>query len=289
MQVAAHPWRAAGVLAVLCICAPPVRPLQAQAAPQNGAGPATNQDPRCELLYSADPKNVPDAVARLKAGEYSATYVDMVRRAHATEAIPSLEREFDRQKERLDLLKIASVLVSLGDRNGRYWDYLVREVRPAVEDGAPFFMNVDKQGHLQPGPSPAFLAWAERHKATQEDIGKGEQAVYLEPGEVALLGMSGDPRAVPLLRRALQSPNYFVQRFAAEGLATLKDEGSIPLIIAVVQRAPAELAPFLAETLVPFPDPNAEAAVDRYVPKDRAKSLRDDLKKPRTVCGKPIF
>jgi hypothetical protein len=54
------------------------------------------------------------------------------------------------------------------------------------------------------------------------------------------------------------------------------DDSSIPLIISACKDAPAEAASVIAEALVYFDDPRAQSAVDTYIPKNVAKSLRDD-------------
>ena len=87
--------------------------------------------------------------------------------------------------------------------------------------------------------------------------------------------MTGDPRAVPLLRQALSAPSYMMQTEAAYGLAAAQDGASIPLIIGACKRAPAEAASLIATSLAYFNDPEAQSAVDRYVPKDLAKALRE--------------
>lgn len=61
----------------------------------------------------------------------------------------------------------------------------------------------------------------------------------------------------------------------ASGLAELQDKDSIALIIEACERAPAEAARVIAESLVYFDDPDAQRAVDQYIPKERAKILRD--------------
>lgn len=43
-----------------------------------------------KLAYAVDPANVPDAIAYLKSGKFAAVRVDMIIRAGAVEAIPSL-------------------------------------------------------------------------------------------------------------------------------------------------------------------------------------------------------
>jgi len=95
------------------------------------------------------------------------------------------------------------------------------------------------------------------------------------PGKVAFLGWSRDPRAIPLLRQALLSPNYQIEIAAALGLAEIGDKDSIPFIIEACKRAPAEPAAAIAQALVYFDDNVAQSAVDQYIPKDVAKIYRD--------------
>ena len=100
--------------------------------------------------------------------------------------------------------------------------------------------------------------------------------MYLAPGPVGLLALTGDPRAIPILRRGLLSPNHMIGIVAATGLAEMQDRDSIPLIIQACKRAPADVAAVIAaESLLYFDDPKAQSAVDEYVPKDAAKIYRD--------------
>jgi hypothetical protein len=216
---------------------------------------------------------IAEEIAKVKSGKYDLVSVERIAEAKAVEAIPILEEQFMRRQDPLDKAKIAEALVKLGDKDDTYWNYLVQVVTPAVESNAPDFMTYDAEGNLGPGPSPAFLAWAKTHNVSPESA--GEEQVYWLPGKVALLGGTGDRRAIPLLRRALLSPNHMIEVMAALGLAELQDEGSIPHIIAACQRAPAEAASAIAEGLVYFDDQPAQAAVDTYVPRERAKALRD--------------
>ena len=55
------------------------------------------------------------------------------------------------------------------------------------------------------------------------------------------LAQIGDPRGVPLLRKALLSPNILLASLAAAGLAQAQDKASIPLIIAACKRAPPSI------------------------------------------------
>jgi hypothetical protein len=228
-------------------------------------------------LFEADKAHVDAAIAKLKSGDFVLSDVDMIGRGGVVEAIPILKEQFGRVQDPLDKAKIAQVLIKLGDKDDTYWDFLVNFAKPALESDAPDFMNFGVQGKSAPGPSPAFIAWAKAHHVPPNgpNGNAAENSVYIFPGEVMLLGGTGDPRAIPLLRQALSSPNHMIEIGAAEGLAELQDKESIPLIIEACKRAPAEAADVIAQSLVYFDDADAQNAVDTYVPKDMAKGLRE--------------
>jgi HEAT repeats len=255
-----------------------------------GVNAQTEAPPSDQCIYEASPANVAKAIAKVKSGDFVGADVDMIGRGGAVEAIPLLEQHFHRilvapgrpknpedLSKLLDKAKIAQVLVKLGDRDDTYWDFLVKLATPAIESDAPDFMNSAADEKSSPGPSPAFIAWANaRHVPPNGPDGTAaEDSVYIFPGEVMLLGGTGDPRAIPLLRRALSSPNHMIEIAAANGLAELQDKSSIPLIIEACQRAPAQAASVIAEPLVYFDDSDAQRAVDQYVPKEKAKLVRD--------------
>ena len=221
---------------------------------------------------------VADAIEKARQDNpESIYYVEQIAHAGALQAVPMLEEKFARTKDPLDKAKIAQVLIKLGDKDDTYWDYLVKLVTPALESDAPDFMNYDSQGKSATGPSPEFIAWAKARNlpANGPNGTAAEDSVYRFPGEVGLLGLAGDPRAIPLLRQALSSPNHMIEIAAAKGLVELQDKDSIPLIIEACKRAPKEAAAVIAESLVYFNDAETQSAVDAYVPKERAKILRE--------------
>jgi len=228
-------------------------------------------------ISGTDKASVAKAIAKVKSGDFLGEDLDLVRRARAVEAIPDLEAQFARTQDPQDKANIAGTLVWLGDKDTSYWDFLVKLVAPVLESDAPDFVSYDAQGKSLPGPSPEFVAWAKAHNVPPNGPAgnAAENAVYWFPGKVAVLGSTGDPRSIPLLRQALSSSNHMVEIVAAQALAELQDKESIPTIIEACKRAPAEAAELIADSLVYFDDPDAQNAVDRYVPKDRAKILRD--------------
>ena len=238
-----------GVLVVsLCYAEP--RPQQTQA----GAGSSAKPKPDISIT-----------IAKAQAdGKASIYFVERLAQEGAVEAIPMLEQKFQKAEDTTDKAHIASALVRLGDKNPVYWDFLAQEAKQVVESGAPDFLNYDSQGKALEGPSPAFVAWAMAHNVS---LGAAaQQQMYIAPAIIGLMGLTADPRAIPLLRQALSSPNHQVAIFAAQGLAQIQDQESISLIVDACRRAPAEAASEIARALVYFDTPQAQEAVNKYLP-----------------------
>ena len=240
--------------------------------------------PKTAMAYQVDPAELKKALAEMKSTAPASTYwAQIIAEAHATEAIPDLEKQFARAKDSLDKAKLAQVLVLLGDKNDEYWNYLAESAALVLNSDAPQLIVHDAQGKLT--LSPEWIAWAEAHKepGTMGSRSDGsdivvEDPVYVTPGSILLLGATGDPRAIPLLRQALFSSNVMVQMGAAMGLAQLQDKDSIPLIIEACTRAPQEMAEAMAGSLAYFDDADAQKAVDTFLRADRAKLLRERKK-----------
>lgn len=225
---------------------------------------------QCQSNGSAE---VANALAKLRSGEFTLYDLGLIGEARVVEAIPDLERQFTLKSDTLEKAKIAQVLLQLGDRKQEYWSYLADTVNAVLESDAPSPVRYDAAGMHIKGPSPEFIAWAQRHGQSPDQA--AEEAVYRLPGLVMILGMSGDSRAVPLLRRGLSSPNYHIVAAAALGLAEMRDQGSVALIVSRCKEAPVEAASGIAQSLVYFDGPEAQGAVDTFIRKEKAKMLRD--------------
>jgi hypothetical protein len=220
--------------------------------------------------------------------------IEQIAKAHAVQAIPILEAQFGRSRDPgekassasgsvglwdLDKAHIASALVRLGDKDAAYWTFLIKQATLAVESDAPSQVKVDPQGRVLREPSPEFISWAKAHGMTSDSA--LEVAMYRFPGYVKFLAETADPRAIPLLRQALSSPNFMIQTYAAEGLAQLQDKDSILLIIEACQKAPVEAASAIARFSLPyFDDPRAQAAAETYLPKETVKAIREEKHLP---------
>jgi hypothetical protein len=153
-------------------------------------------------------------------------FVEQLAQAGAVQAIPMLEEKFAGMQgspnkspswDAVDKAHLASALVWLGDKKEIYWDYLVKQATLAVENDAPNPTIFDSRGKAE--MSPEFIAWVKAHNLGHPGV--WDQYGYALAGPVLWLGATGDPRAVPVLRRGLLSPNYMVEYASAQGLAHL--------------------------------------------------------------------
>ena len=221
-----------------------------------------------------------DSLAKVRSGKFSGYNVEIIREARATVAIPDLEKHFPLVTDIWDKAKIAQVLLSFGVRKDVYWDYLAELVKPALENDVPSPWIFDANGKSKEEVTQNLLAWAKAHGKSADEA--GQYIVYELPATVSFIGSTGDPRAIPILRRAFASPNSSIQGAAAEGLAEMHDIASVPMMIERCKNGPPEVAHLIAEALVYFDDPEAQRMVDTYLPKDVAKELRQ-----RRMSGLP--
>jgi hypothetical protein len=219
-------------------------------------------------------KEVAKAIVDVRSGKVSNYAVQEIGDAHAVEAIPYLEKAFTAERDSLSKSVIASVLITLGDRQDQYWIFLANSMDAILNNGAPSPVDFDAQGRHISGPSPAFIDWARSHGLSPDDA--ATEAVYIQPGIFLRSALSGDRRAIPYLRHGLASPNSQIQAFSALGLAELQDKDSIPLIIARCKELPPESAGGVAVALFYFDDKDARTAFDLFVPKDHAKVMREN-------------
>ena len=212
-----------------------------------------------------------NAISVVVSGNYD---LEQIVKAHDVQMIPVLEKQFDVASEEVNRKgQIASALVRLGDKNDIYWNYLVEQATEAINSGLPSLESYDSKGVPIRGQlSPEFTAWVKAHNIPPEAVGN---LVYSLPGKVLLLARTKDPRGIPLLRQALQSPYPVIAAFAANGLAAIQDEASIPLIILACKRSHPDEAETIARSLIYFDDADAQSAADLYLPKELARMLRE--------------
>ena len=211
---------------------------------------------------------IAQTLTALKTGNLAEADIDLLVRTGAVQAIPDLKKQFVLTEDPGKKGRIASALVRLGDKEPAWWNYLAETAEEAVNSDAPSVVEYDANGKIIPGPSSKFLAWAKVHSLKSD---AALQKTELDMIAVAFLGESRDPRAIPLLRQALLSPNYLMEIAAARGLAQLQDKASIPLIVQACEAAPADVAFGIASGLLDFHTPEAENAAKRFRPDANAK------------------
>lgn len=224
---------------------------------------------------NSDSQNADNLIERIKQGTFTPAMVNRIVQLRAVQAIPVLKQQFVINPDTLTKQALASALVSLGDTEDVYWDFLVDHAKVVIETDAPFPIAFDTEGKLVPRQlSPEFLEWAKAHNLSPERASSVQ--VYALPVDLTFLAVTGDPRGLALLRRSLASRNYFIQAVAAKGLAKLQDTDSVPVIIAVCRKSPAQVAELIARALVFFEDARAQAAAETFI-SDR--QLLDELRK----------
>ena len=190
------------------------------------------------------------------------------------EAIPDLQKAFTDATNSLTKENIASVLVTLGNKDEVYWSVLFKRAQEIVDSKAPYPLVYDTSGKSIRGSfSPEFLEWVKTNNLSQDEALNDQIGTF--PAELSLMATTGDPRGRPILRAGLSSPNYEVRAAAGEGLAMLQDKASIPLIIEAARKAPSEAEAWIARPLVSFGDPRARAAAEELIPD---KALLAELK-----------
>jgi HEAT repeat protein len=199
----------------------------------------------------------------------------IVKEAGSEKAIPILKDLFAQSKDVDTKAWIASALVKLGDRDETYWRFVVEQTREVIESDVPFPVTIGAEGKEAQGKlAPEFTAWAKAHNLSPEETAKAAyNSVY--PIKMGLLANTGDPRAIPILRRGLLARDFMVEAASATGLVMLKDRDSIPLILEACKRAPVEMAGAIAMSLLEFHDPEAQNAAEPYLPKQLVDALHE--------------
>ena len=217
--------------------------------------------------------NLAIAIDEIKRDNWA--YVDiLVKEAGPERAIPILQDLFTQSQDVDTKASIASKLVKLGDKDDTYWRFVVDQAREPIEGDIPLAVSFDAEGKHTPDSSPEFTAWAKAHNLSPEETAQAAfNTVY--PLKLGVLANTGDPRAIPLLRRGLLARNFMVEAGSAMGLAILKDRDSIPLIVEACKRAPAWAKGAIAMSLLQFNDPEAQNAAEPYLPKELVDALHE--------------
>jgi HEAT repeat protein len=205
----------------------------------------------------------PEARAAAQAGEEQCLPSPPIDPA---QKVAILKQTFLNTQDEGEKAQTASALIELGDKDGMYWDFLLRLARSVLESEAVSAAKNDPREERIEEHSTE-QAWAKR------DRDYNEMLTFVET-----VAETRDPSGIQLLRRALPSPRF--QEIAAAGLVRAGDNDSIPLIIDICKTASPDVASFIAsEVLVYFDDARAQSAVDRYLSDDAARFAREQKAK----------
>ncbi len=175
--------------------------------------------------------------------------------------------------------KVASILLSIGVPAAVYFNYLSAQAKKSLNVGIPWPTLYDEDGNVVKGKlNPAFLEWCAQREL--EPLSVFESTYYEIPGPWRHLAAASDPRAYQLLIEGLHSTNFVIASYSALGLAKLQDSRAIPEIIAALRRAPLETRFDIAEALLYFPDPRAQAVAEEFIPdKNKLAIYRSKVKR----------
>lgn len=262
------------------VLTPVLRAAASQAGPQNsGTEPSLHLDPSS---LEREAQSALDRVQRNDIGYGivdASYYIELAAHVGPDRAIPVLEAYFDRAHESDLRSEIASVLVSLGDKDPRFWNLILSQAQSALGEDPPDSFSTDGAGgNSAPCTSAAFLNWAKRRNLSPDEACE-EASVDIEE-RIRPLVHTGDPRVIPILKGALQSQNPLIQEMAAQGLVLTRDRDAITLVIEAIKHASLNDARDLADTLIESDDPRAEAVVHLYMPDvnfAQAHQFRADL------------
>ncbi len=243
-----------------------VQAAAAQAVPGSDPAAASNSFEALDLPHKAEVAL--DRIQRndVGAGIVDATYyIETGAHADPKRVIPVLEAYFDRSHEQDLQNELASVLVSIGDTDPRFWNLILALAKAAIDSDVPDPFGMENPaGPSQPCASSALHGWASANNLSVEDACR--QATMDIPQKLLPLAHTGDPRAVPVLQEALKSRNSLIQSIAVQGLVLTQDRDSVTLILALIQRVSHFQAQSLASILIESNDPRTDAIVRQYMP-----------------------
>lgn len=216
-------------------------------------------------------KPVEELIKDLERDPGSLTVVQRLRTLNDPVAIAPLKKAFDKVEARFEKLVIASTLLSLGERDGPYFDFLAQAARDAIRSDSPFPLDLDDSDRGVSGQfAPDFLAWCR-----DRGLDPGQTAhrvLYEEPLSVQVLALALDPRAEAIFLEALQSPNLLIASHGITGLALLGKKAAIEPIERAVRRFSPGMRPRQAAALLLFDDPKAQELARHWIPDEATRS-----------------
>lgn len=210
------------------------------------------------------------AIQSVQSNDYAPYDLQVIADHHFQAAIPLLRQRFSEAKDDELKGKLAVVLLELGDSAHKedYFRYLQNSAKPAVDSDEPWPYAFGPDGSDTKVSSPAFLDWVRRNHTTTDASEK--KAFFTDPMRVALLSGCPDVRAVPLLLRALHSPNYILRAQASEGLFRLEGKDAAPAILSAAAATPNLQRRLILRPLLQSANPSIRAQAQKLEPVEPA-------------------
>jgi HEAT repeat protein len=169
---------------------------------------------------------------------------------------PALRRAFAEETEVTRRRFIAAALISLGDADPQYFDYVAQGARDAVDSQLPFPVLLSGSLTSTTSYRREFVQFVEEH-GLELSVAL-QNSTFEVPAAVEALGEAADRRSFPILVHGLDSPNVMIVRAAAFGLARLHDNSGIQHIIAACTRLSLNERQMIAKALLYFDSPLAQ-------------------------------
>ena len=186
--------------------------------------------------------------------------------------IPALRAAFEKRTDKAEKQEIAVTLLRLGEKADRYFNFLASYASQAINDHTPLFQKYDQDGRGVRGElSPVFEIWcATNHKDPMEVVGI---QLYTYPQDVLALAKAGDPRALDLFRRGLESENPAIVALSVQGLGRLNETSALPAIAKAGDRLQSSDRFVISTELPWFGTPEAYQLMERWDPNPRSRQL----------------
>lgn len=150
--------------------------------------------------------------------------------------LAALAREFATETDRGRKSLVALNLVFLGEKNPIYFEFLESLAREALENVGPDpFLSGPEPAPTPQTPTPDFLRWSEARQL-DPSVSMRRHGQYMS--DFLLLAMCRDPRARPLLLKALTSESVSFARVAAQGLVSIGNPNDLDAIVGAARAWP---------------------------------------------------
>lgn len=171
--------------------------------------------------------------------------------------------------------RLASVLLSIGEKGEKYFDFLAGCARAAISNQTPWPDRYDTSGKTIGGFSQRFLQWCKTQHCNPSD--ERSFVKYQLPVPLLHLAAAGDSRSYPILLEGLKSENLMVVYYAALGIAKLGCRDGIGSVLSAARRWRGERRDFIALTLLFFPQEEAKKQARQMIANREILAVYEEL------------